>query len=92
RSRLCLWDAVGILILCLASAAAALDFKYHHTKELEEFLRGVHAAYPSLTHLHSIGRSHRTCHQGKSSPNTYVSENWKCPEWQFQKEGRLYGA
>lgn len=48
---------MGILILCLASAAAALDFKYHHTEELEEFLRGVHAAYPSLTHLHSIGRS-----------------------------------
>uniref|UniRef100_A0A8C5J0K5 Uncharacterized protein n=1 Tax=Junco hyemalis TaxID=40217 RepID=A0A8C5J0K5_JUNHY len=56
-SRLCLWDAVGILILCLASAAAALDFRYHHAEELEEFLRGVHAAHPSLTHLHSIGRS-----------------------------------
>lgn len=44
-------------ILCLLSAAAALDFKYHHDKEMEAYLKGVHAAYPSLTHLHSIGRS-----------------------------------
>ncbi|XP_041873748.1 carboxypeptidase M isoform X1 [Corvus kubaryi] len=50
-------DAVGILILCLVSVAAALDFKYHHAEELEQYLKGVHAAYPSLTHLHSIGRS-----------------------------------
>uniref|UniRef100_A0A672THA7 Peptidase M14 domain-containing protein n=1 Tax=Strigops habroptila TaxID=2489341 RepID=A0A672THA7_STRHB len=54
-SRVCLWDVVGIL--CLLSAAAALDFKYHHTEELEAYLKRVHAAYPSLTHLHSIGRS-----------------------------------
>lgn len=44
-------------ILCLLSVAAALDFKYHHDKEMEAYLKGVHAAYPSLTHLHSIGRS-----------------------------------
>lgn len=43
-------------MLCLVSAAA-LDFKYHHSEELERYLRGVHAAYPALTHLHSIGRS-----------------------------------
>lgn len=48
---------MGILILCLVSVAAALDFKYHHAEELEQYLKGVHAAYPSLTHLHSIGRS-----------------------------------
>lgn len=44
-------------ILCLVSVAAALDFKYHHAEELEAYLKTVHAAYPSLTHLHSIGRS-----------------------------------
>uniref|UniRef100_A0A8B9Q586 Uncharacterized protein n=1 Tax=Apteryx owenii TaxID=8824 RepID=A0A8B9Q586_APTOW len=30
---------------------------YHHAEELEAFLKGVHAAYPSFTHLRSIGRS-----------------------------------
>lgn len=44
-------------IFCLISVAAALDFKYHHAEELEAYLKGVHAQYPSLTHLHSIGRS-----------------------------------
>lgn len=44
-------------VLCLVALAAALDFGYHHTEELEAYLREVHAAHPSLTHLHSIGRS-----------------------------------
>ncbi|KAF1526846.1 UNVERIFIED_CONTAM: Carboxypeptidase M, partial [Eudyptes pachyrhynchus] len=46
-----------LAILCLVSLAAALDFKYHHAEELEAYLKGVHAAYPAITHLHSIGRS-----------------------------------
>ncbi|XP_049648478.1 carboxypeptidase M isoform X1 [Accipiter gentilis] len=53
--RVAAGDVAGIL--CLVSVAAALDFKYHHAAELEAYLKGVHAAYPSFTHLHSIGRS-----------------------------------
>ncbi|NXG31015.1 CBPM Carboxypeptidase, partial [Dromaius novaehollandiae] len=48
-------DVVGAL--CLVCLAAALDFRYHHAEELEAFLQEVHAAFPALTHLHSIGRS-----------------------------------
>lgn len=44
-------------IFCLVSVAAALEFKYHHAEELEAYLKGVHDAYSSFTHLHSIGRS-----------------------------------
>lgn len=44
-------------VLCLVSLVAALDYKYHHSEELEAYLKEVHAAYPALTHLHSIGRS-----------------------------------
>lgn len=56
-SSLSFQDVLGILILCLVPAAAALDFKYHHSEEVEGFLREVRAAHPALTHLYSIGRS-----------------------------------
>lgn len=44
-------------VLCLVSLVSALDYKYHHSEELEAYLKEVHAAHPALTHLHSIGRS-----------------------------------
>lgn len=34
-----------------------LDFVYHNYNALTSFLRNVSAAYPSLTHLYSIGKS-----------------------------------
>ncbi|XP_053111994.1 carboxypeptidase M isoform X1 [Hemicordylus capensis] len=48
-------------ILCLAVVllpwVAGLDFGYHHTKEMEAFLKDVHKNYSSITHLYSIGKS-----------------------------------
>ncbi|OXB72963.1 UNVERIFIED_CONTAM: hypothetical protein H355_006503 [Colinus virginianus] len=49
--------AAAVGVLCLVSLVAALDYKYHHSEELEAYLKEVHAAHPTLTHLHSIGRS-----------------------------------
>ncbi|XP_015261200.1 PREDICTED: carboxypeptidase M [Gekko japonicus] len=47
-------------ILCLVLSlplVAGLDFSYHHTAELEAFLREVHRNHSSITHLYSIGKS-----------------------------------
>uniref|UniRef100_A0A452I8N3 Secreted protein n=1 Tax=Gopherus agassizii TaxID=38772 RepID=A0A452I8N3_9SAUR len=46
--------------LCLAlllPVVAGLDFSYHHSEQLETFLKGVHRQHPSITALRSIGRS-----------------------------------
>ncbi|XP_062990839.1 carboxypeptidase M [Elgaria multicarinata webbii] len=43
--------------LFLLPLVAGLDFSYHHTKELEAFLKDVHRSYASITHLYSIGKS-----------------------------------
>lgn len=59
-------EAVGVL--CLVSLVAALDYKYHHSEELEAYLKEVHAAYPALTHLHSIGRSVEDCWERNPAP------------------------
>nr|XP_056703243.1 carboxypeptidase M [Euleptes europaea] len=45
------------LVLSLPLVAAGLDFSYHHTAELEAFLREVRANHSSITHLYSIGKS-----------------------------------
>ncbi|XP_048872934.1 carboxypeptidase M [Brienomyrus brachyistius] len=34
-----------------------LEFRYHNSTEVEEYLKAVHRNYSSLTHLHSIGKS-----------------------------------
>ncbi|KAL8215445.1 UNVERIFIED_CONTAM: hypothetical protein K2H54_001006, partial [Gekko kuhli] len=47
-------------ILCFVLSlplVAGLDFSYHHTAELEAFLREVHRNHSSITHLYSIGKS-----------------------------------
>ncbi|XP_043564641.1 carboxypeptidase M-like isoform X1 [Chiloscyllium plagiosum] len=36
---------------------AALEFKYHNTKELESFLQDINTNYSSITHLYSVGTS-----------------------------------
>ncbi|XP_012873466.1 PREDICTED: carboxypeptidase M [Dipodomys ordii] len=36
---------------------AALDFRYHHQEEMEEFLKSVAQNYSSIAHLHSVGKS-----------------------------------
>ncbi|XP_060101038.1 carboxypeptidase M [Heteronotia binoei] len=49
---------MGILCLVLSlPLVTGLDFSYHHTAELEAFLREVHKNHSSITHLYSIGKS-----------------------------------
>uniref|UniRef100_A0A8C0IUY5 Uncharacterized protein n=1 Tax=Chelonoidis abingdonii TaxID=106734 RepID=A0A8C0IUY5_CHEAB len=46
--------------LCLAlllPMVAGLEFSYHHSEQLETFLKEVHQRHPSITALRSIGRS-----------------------------------
>ncbi|XP_029453084.1 carboxypeptidase M [Rhinatrema bivittatum] len=45
------------LTLLLLPSVLALDFGYHRTEALGSFLRNVSERYPSITHLHSIGKS-----------------------------------
>ncbi|XP_007423460.1 carboxypeptidase M [Python bivittatus] len=44
-------------LLLLLPLVSGLDFRYHHTKELEAFLKDVHKKHPDITHLYSIGKS-----------------------------------
>nr|XP_020641717.1 carboxypeptidase M isoform X1 [Pogona vitticeps]XP_020641718.1 carboxypeptidase M isoform X1 [Pogona vitticeps]XP_020641719.1 carboxypeptidase M isoform X1 [Pogona vitticeps] len=44
-------------LVLLLPLVVGLDFGYHHTKEMEAFLKEVHKNYPSTTHLYSIGKS-----------------------------------
>ncbi|KAJ8245284.1 hypothetical protein GJAV_G00269090 [Gymnothorax javanicus] len=39
------------------STAIGLDFRYHNSVEVEQYLKAIHRNYSSLTHLHSIGKS-----------------------------------
>ncbi|KAJ8373499.1 hypothetical protein SKAU_G00040790 [Synaphobranchus kaupii] len=48
---LCLWLGAWV------STASGLDFRYHNTVEVEQYLKAVNRNYSSLTHLHSIGKS-----------------------------------
>ncbi|XP_060633465.2 carboxypeptidase M [Anolis sagrei] len=45
------------LVYLLLPLASSLDFGYHHTEEMEAFLKGVSKNHSSITHLYSIGRS-----------------------------------
>uniref|UniRef100_H3ALX0 Carboxypeptidase M n=1 Tax=Latimeria chalumnae TaxID=7897 RepID=H3ALX0_LATCH len=47
------WWWVG----ALSTWALGLDFKYHSSKEVEEFLQVMNRNYSSITHLYSIGKS-----------------------------------
>ncbi|KAL4660258.1 carboxypeptidase M [Arapaima gigas] len=49
-----------MLFLCLGtlvSRASSLEFRYHNTAEVQEYLKAVNRNYSSITHLHSIGKS-----------------------------------
>lgn len=35
----------------------ALEFRYHNTTEVEQYLKEISHNYSSITHLHSIGQS-----------------------------------
>lgn len=39
--------------------AVQLDYVYHNHSALTAFLKDVHAHYPTLTHLYSIGKSYQ---------------------------------
>ncbi|XP_017563095.1 carboxypeptidase M [Pygocentrus nattereri] len=48
------------LVLCcfwLTPAGFGLEFRYHNSAEVEQYLREVSRNYSSFTHLHSIGHS-----------------------------------
>uniref|UniRef100_A0A670JV41 Peptidase M14 carboxypeptidase A domain-containing protein n=1 Tax=Podarcis muralis TaxID=64176 RepID=A0A670JV41_PODMU len=44
-------------LVLLLPLVAALDFNYHHTKELEAFLKAVQRDHSNIAHLYSIGKS-----------------------------------
>uniref|UniRef100_A0A8D0DUM9 Carboxypeptidase M n=1 Tax=Salvator merianae TaxID=96440 RepID=A0A8D0DUM9_SALMN len=46
-------------IVLFLPLAAGLNFTYHHTNEVEGFLKMMRRNYPSITHLYSIGKSVR---------------------------------
>ncbi|KAI1882043.1 hypothetical protein AGOR_G00246630 [Albula goreensis] len=48
---LCLWLGAWV------STTSGLDFRYHNTVEIEQYLKAVNRNYSSFTHLHSIGKS-----------------------------------
>lgn len=43
--------------LLLCSSIDALEFRYHNTEEMEQYLKDINRTYPHITHLHSIGQS-----------------------------------
>ncbi|XP_039200447.1 carboxypeptidase M isoform X1 [Crotalus tigris] len=44
-------------LLLLLPLVSSLDFRYHHTNELEAFLKEMQKNYPAIAHLYSIGKS-----------------------------------
>uniref|UniRef100_A0A673UUC5 Carboxypeptidase M n=1 Tax=Suricata suricatta TaxID=37032 RepID=A0A673UUC5_SURSU len=50
-------DFARLWLGLLLPLVAALDFGYHHQKDMEEFLKNVAKNYSSITRLHSIGKS-----------------------------------
>ncbi|XP_053261654.1 carboxypeptidase M isoform X1 [Podarcis raffonei] len=44
-------------LVLLLPLVAALDFNYHHTEELEAFLKAVQKDHSNIAHLYSIGKS-----------------------------------
>ncbi|XP_056103490.1 carboxypeptidase M isoform X1 [Rhinichthys klamathensis goyatoka] len=51
-----------VFTLCLSlwswmSSIHGLDFRYHNSVEMEQYLKDVNRTYPEITHLHSIGQS-----------------------------------
>ncbi|XP_030071307.1 carboxypeptidase M isoform X3 [Microcaecilia unicolor] len=50
-------DLLCFFLVVLLPSVLGLDFGYHSTESLENFLKTVNQNYPSITHLHSIGKS-----------------------------------
>ncbi|TFK11294.1 receptor activity-modifying protein 2 [Platysternon megacephalum] len=50
-------EAGSLCLALLLPVVAGLEFSYHHSEQLETFLKEVHQQHPSITALHSIGRS-----------------------------------
>nr|XP_033809371.1 carboxypeptidase M isoform X2 [Geotrypetes seraphini] len=48
---------LGFFVVGLLPSVLGLDFGYHSSESLEKFLKAVNQNYPSITHLHSIGKS-----------------------------------
>ncbi|TRY95418.1 hypothetical protein DNTS_031675, partial [Danionella cerebrum] len=46
-----------LFICCWLSSIHALEFRYHNTVEMEQYLRQINRTFPDITHLHSIGQS-----------------------------------
>ena len=44
-------------ILCATIYSSEVDFRYHNTEQLENFLKDVVRQYPQLTNLYSVGQS-----------------------------------
>nr|XP_023668389.1 carboxypeptidase M-like isoform X2 [Paramormyrops kingsleyae] len=51
-----LW-VLGLLFWASLWLIPGLQFRYHNTVEMEQYLKSVIDNYPSFTHLHSIGKS-----------------------------------
>ncbi|XP_056131648.1 carboxypeptidase M [Lampris incognitus] len=45
------------LLLLLLTPGRGLEFRYHDTIEVEEYLLFINKTYPNITHLYSIGQS-----------------------------------
>lgn len=51
-----------VFTLCLylwswLSSIHGLEFRYHNSVEMEQYLKDINRTYPEITHLHSIGQS-----------------------------------
>lgn len=51
-----------VFTLCLylwswLSSIHGLEFRYHNSVEMEQYLKDISRTYPEITHLHSIGQS-----------------------------------
>ena len=44
-------------IFCTTIYSSEVDFRYHNTEQLENFLKDVVRQYPQLTNLYSVGQS-----------------------------------
>ncbi|KAL0195827.1 hypothetical protein M9458_009399, partial [Cirrhinus mrigala] len=51
-----------VFALCLflwswLSSIHGLEFRYHNSVEMEQYLKDINKTFPDITHLHSIGQS-----------------------------------
>ncbi|XP_051974454.1 carboxypeptidase M [Xyrauchen texanus] len=46
-----------LLLWSWLSSTHSLEFRYHNTVEIEQYLKDINRTYPNITYLHSIGQS-----------------------------------